>query len=119
MKKPINKFYHFILHILTSCSHKEKYDWIQNRQKKKTKKPDLDEEEEKPKGIKSKRDTSKDCKTVFVGNLPVNTDKKVSSFKCHTSRRNCLIKLLKGIVTKLCYVTKTCELCISFITWYW
>lgn len=80
MKKPINKFYHFILHILTSCSHKEKYDWIQNRQKKKTKKPDLDEEEEKPKGIKSKRDTSKDCKTVFVGNLPVNTDKKVSSF---------------------------------------
>lgn len=99
MKKPINIFYHFILHILTSCSHKEKYDWIQNRQKKKTKKPDLDEEEEKPKGIKSKRDTSKDCKTVFVGNLPVNTDKKVSSFKCHTSRRNCLIKVLKGIVT--------------------
>lgn len=49
---------------------------LMEKQKKKTKKPDLDEEEEKPKGIKSKRDTSKDCKTIFVGNLPVNTDKK-------------------------------------------
>lgn len=49
---------------------------LMEKQKKKKEKSDLDEEEGKPKGIKSKRDTSKDCKTVFVGNLPVNTDKK-------------------------------------------
>lgn len=49
---------------------------LMEKQKKKKEKSDLDEEEGKPKGIKSKRNTSKDCKTVFVGNLPVNTDKK-------------------------------------------
>lgn len=49
---------------------------LMEKQKKKREKSDLDEEEEKPKGVKGKRDTSKDSKTVFVGNLPVNTDKK-------------------------------------------
>lgn len=29
MKKPINKFYHFILHILTSCTHKLKKNMIE------------------------------------------------------------------------------------------
>ncbi|XP_061171952.1 uncharacterized protein LOC133181476 [Saccostrea echinata] len=35
-----------------------------------------EDEEEKPKREKSKRDMSKDFRTVFVGNLPVTTDKK-------------------------------------------
>ena len=43
-------------------------------------KPDMDEEEEKQKPGKLKRDTSKDHRTLFVGNLPVTTDKKVRAY---------------------------------------
>lgn len=51
-------------------------------QRKKTKKEKSDhnedeEEEEKPKREKARRDKSKDFRTIFVGNLPITTDKKV------------------------------------------
>ncbi|XP_056022142.1 uncharacterized protein LOC125649787 [Ostrea edulis] len=51
------------------------------KEKKKTKKEKSDhnedeEEEEKPKREKARRDKSKDFRTIFVGNLPITTDKK-------------------------------------------